>query len=156
MRQCPTTAVQGILPKKKLGVFHEVAQQMRLRSFCHIPLLITLFSTVCYSMVRERLMLMVSKFRYVKKTPTIWTYTSKYALSAYNPETESLLNNPAQSQLYNATKFSGRTRSKLGIGILNAVAAPSFAKIQNKSNGKPGIFKPETSPITMYLCSIKP
>ena len=33
--------------------------------------------------------------------------------------------NPNETQLYNATKFSGRTNHKLGIGILNAIVAPT-------------------------------
>lgn len=45
-------------------------------------------------------------------------------------EGEILEKNPAQTSLYNATKLSGRTKSKLGIGVLNAVAAPSNAIIR--------------------------
>ena len=37
--------------------------------------------------------------------------------------------NPGITRLYNATKFSGRTKGKLGIGIFNAVTAPMYAKI---------------------------
>ena len=44
---------------------------------------------------------------------------------------EKLIKNPSQTQLYNATKISGRTAGKLGIGVLNAVAAPMFAVIQD-------------------------
>ncbi|HEX7847913.1 MAG TPA: DUF5916 domain-containing protein, partial [Chitinophagaceae bacterium] len=39
--------------------------------------------------------------------------------------------NPARTQLYNAIKFSGRTKGKLGIGMLNAVGAPMHATIRN-------------------------
>ncbi len=42
---------------------------------------------------------------------------------------EEIHKNPSQTRLYNATKFSGRTGSGLGIGILNALAAPTFASI---------------------------
>lgn len=56
--------------------------------------------------------------------------------------------NPSVTQLYNATKFSGRTRGKLGIGIFNAVTAPMDAKIRNRTTGKDSIIR--TSPLTNY------
>ncbi len=56
--------------------------------------------------------------------------------------------NPAEVQLYNATKFSGRTRSKLGIGILNAIAAPTNAVIFNELTG--GERQYRTSDLTNY------
>jgi hypothetical protein len=58
-----------------------------------------------------------------------------------------ILKNPAASQLYNATKFSGRNRNKLGIGILNAIAAPSFAEFEN---GKGEKISYQTSVLTNY------
>ncbi len=48
---------------------------------------------------------------------------------------EEIVRNPAHSQLYNATKFSGRNNNKTGIGILNAIAAPTFAVVRNKLTG---------------------
>lgn len=51
-------------------------------------------------------------------------------------ENEVLLKNPSQQPLYNATKLSGRTKSKLGIGLLNAVAAPTEALIRNETTGQ--------------------
>ncbi|HEX4957484.1 MAG TPA: DUF5916 domain-containing protein, partial [Lacibacter sp.] len=42
-----------------------------------------------------------------------------------------VIKNPGIVQLYNATKFSGRTRKKLGIGVFNAVGAPMYAEIEN-------------------------
>lgn len=42
---------------------------------------------------------------------------------------EEIVNNPTQSQLLNAVKLSGRTRKKLGIGILNAITASTKATI---------------------------
>jgi Domain of unknown function (DUF5916)/Carbohydrate family 9 binding domain-like len=59
-----------------------------------------------------------------------------------------VIKNPSVSQLYNATKFSGRNDKKLGIGIFNAVAAPMEAKINNKTTGKDSVI--ETSPLTNY------
>lgn len=49
---------------------------------------------------------------------------------------EEVENNPAQTSLYNATKFSGRTKNGLGIGVLNAVAAPVHATIRNTLTGE--------------------
>ena len=48
---------------------------------------------------------------------------------------EKMLSNPSEIQLYNATKVSGRTKGKLGIGILNAVSAPAFATAENTKDG---------------------
>ena len=48
---------------------------------------------------------------------------------------EVLDKNPAETQLLNATKLSGRTNSKLGIGVLNAVAAPTFATVHDTLTG---------------------
>ena len=39
-----------------------------------------------------------------------------------NPNLE-IVKNPTVTQLYNAIKFSGRTKNKLGIGVFNAVGA---------------------------------
>lgn len=56
-------------------------------------------------------------------------------LAKGDPDIE-VVKNPGRSQLYNAVKFSGRTPSKLGIGFLNAIQAPMYATIQNKSTGE--------------------
>jgi hypothetical protein len=61
---------------------------------------------------------------------------------------EILVKNPNQQQLYNATKFSGRTKSKLGIGVLNAVAAPTFAQILNVNTNETRKF--QTAGLTNY------
>jgi hypothetical protein len=64
-----------------------------------------------------------------------------------NPN-EIILKNPPSSQLYNATKISGRTKSKLGIGFFNAITAPAFATIQDTiSNSSREIM---TNPLTNY------
>lgn len=49
---------------------------------------------------------------------------------------EEVKSNPAQTRLYNATKFSGRTKKGLGIGVLNAVAAPMYATVKNTITGQ--------------------
>jgi hypothetical protein len=64
-----------------------------------------------------------------------------------NPNLE-LISNPGITQLYNATKFSGRNKSKLGIGIFNAVAAQMNAEVLDKTTGK--INKIESEPLTNY------
>ncbi len=58
-----------------------------------------------------------------------------------------ILKNPSATQLYNATKFSGRTKGNLGIGIFNAVAAPMYAELQ-KPNGE--IIRTQTEPLANY------
>jgi len=58
-----------------------------------------------------------------------------------------ILTNPSSTQLYNATKFSGRNKHNVGIGIFNAVTAPMYATLRNK-NGED--IRYETSPLTNY------
>ena len=59
-----------------------------------------------------------------------------------------IVKNPGITRLYNATKFSGRTKANLGIGIFNAVSAPMFARIENLSNGRDSSIL--TEPLTNY------
>lgn len=56
--------------------------------------------------------------------------------------------NPQETQLYNATKISGRTKKGLGIGVFNAVAAQTFAILKNTESGVERQI--ETSPLTNY------
>lgn len=56
--------------------------------------------------------------------------------------------NPGITRLYNATKFSGRTKNNLGIGVFNAVGAAMYAKITNLSNGQDSSIL--TEPLTNY------
>ena len=65
---------------------------------------------------------------------------------------EVITKNPSETQLYNATKVSGRTKSKLGIGVFNAVAAPMYATIKDTLSGKSRTI--ETSPLTNYNVSV--
>jgi len=59
-----------------------------------------------------------------------------------------IIKNPSVTQLYNAIKFSGRTKEKLGIGVLNAVAAPVYATVLDRTtNSRTNI---QTSPLTNY------
>jgi len=59
-----------------------------------------------------------------------------------------MISNPGITQLYNATKFSGRNKSKLGIGVFNAITAPMYAVIENKTTGARTSI--ETEPLTNY------
>ncbi len=59
-----------------------------------------------------------------------------------------IIKNPGITRLYNATKFSGRTKNKLGIGILNSLTVPMYAEIRDNSNDS--IFRVQTEPLTNY------
>ncbi|WEK35745.1 MAG: DUF5916 domain-containing protein [Candidatus Pseudobacter hemicellulosilyticus] len=47
-----------------------------------------------------------------------------------------VISNPSVTRLYNAVKFSGRTRNNLGIGVFNAITAPARARVRRRSTGK--------------------
>jgi hypothetical protein len=59
-----------------------------------------------------------------------------------------ILRNPGVTQLINATKFSGRNRNNLGIGVFNAVSAPMYASLQNNNTGEKTSV--QTAPLTNY------
>ena len=59
-----------------------------------------------------------------------------------------IVKNPGITRLYNATKFSGRTKSNLGIGIFNAISSPMYASVENLSTGKDSSIL--TEPFTNY------
>jgi len=61
---------------------------------------------------------------------------------------DTLLENPSQSKLINATKLSGRNKNGLGIGFFNAITKPMYAVLQQKATGEKR--KIETSPLTNY------
>lgn len=71
--------------------------------------------------------------RRVGATPSGYDFILDSASS--NPNID-VLKNPARTKLYNALKFSGRTNDKLGIGFFNAVSAPMYATIRNKTTGE--------------------
>jgi len=56
--------------------------------------------------------------------------------------------NPSETQLVNATKISGRTRSGWGIGVLNAVSLPSYATLKDTLSGD--LRKVLVQPLTNY------
>jgi len=71
-------------------------------------------------------------------------------LSVYGADSSGyeIKKNPGITRLYNATKFSGRTKGNLGIGIFNAVTAPMYARINNLTTGADSSIL--TEPLTNY------
>lgn len=83
--------------------------------------------------------------RRVGATPAKYNEVRRFVASNADWEIEK---NPSVTQLINATKFSGRTEKKLGIGVFNALAAPIDARIHNKTNGKDSVIR--TSELANY------
>lgn len=69
------------------------------------------------------------------------------ALSIAADSNYTILKNPSATQLYNGTKFSGRTENGLGIGIFNAVTAPMYATFQDEKGNK---IDYQTEPLANY------
>jgi hypothetical protein len=61
---------------------------------------------------------------------------------------DSVVSNPQEASLINATKFSGRTSSGLGIGLFNAMTKEMYAAVKNDITG--GQRKILTEPFTNY------
>ncbi len=59
-----------------------------------------------------------------------------------------IISNPGVTQLINASKFSGRNKKKLGIGVFNAIGAASHAYVENTNTKE--VTKIETEPMTNY------
>jgi Domain of unknown function (DUF5916)/Carbohydrate family 9 binding domain-like len=74
-------------------------------------------------------------------------YESAIQLAALDPNIE-ILKNPGKTQLYNAIKLSGRTPSKLGIGVFNAISAPSYSLVRDNTTGQKT--KTRTEALTNY------
>jgi hypothetical protein len=72
------------------------------------------------------------------------------ALDARLSSNDTWLEAPEQAQLYNATKVSGRTPNGLGIGVLNATSAPTFAKIGYTEGSFQKERFEELTPLTNY------
>ena len=68
-------------------------------------------------------------------------------MAASNPDYE-IIKNPGITRLINGTKFSGRTKGKLGIGIFNAITSQMNAEILDKSLDSS--IKIQTEPLTNY------
>jgi hypothetical protein len=74
-------------------------------------------------------------------------YSTIAGMADADPNIE-ILKNPAKTRLYNGLKFSGRTKNKLGIGVFNAVTAPMYATIRDKTTGVKT--KIQTEPLSNY------
>jgi len=60
---------------------------------------------------------------------------------------ESIVKNPLESKLINATKISGRAKNGLGIGFFNALTQPQYALVEDGSGKQREI---ESDPLTNY------
>lgn len=67
---------------------------------------------------------------------------------ATTPNENSDVENPTSVNLINAVKVSGRTKSGLGIGILNAITEKTFAKMYDRITNKTAQI--EVEPLTNY------
>jgi hypothetical protein len=83
--------------------------------------------------------------RRIGRIPT--GYFSVRNMTDADPNLE-LLENPSTTRLYNGIKFSGRTDKKLGIGVFNAVTAPMYARVKDKTTGE--VTKINTEPLSNY------
>jgi len=61
---------------------------------------------------------------------------------------ESIIEDPGQAKIINATKISGRTQKGLGVGILNAVTQKQFTKFQDNYTKETRVL--ENMPLTNY------
>ncbi|MCW3076978.1 MAG: hypothetical protein JWO32_1587, partial [Bacteroidetes bacterium] len=70
-----------------------------------------------------------------------------YKVNSQLKDGEKVIKNPSQTQLLNATKLSGRTSGKLGVGIFNALANNTYATLQDSTGETRRIL---TAPLTNY------
>lgn len=80
--------------------------------------------------------------RRIGRTPSGY-YNVPYEID----ENERIIENPSQVKLLNAAKLSGRTNNGLGLGLLNAVTANSYATIEDSTGRERKIL---TEPLTNY------
>lgn len=68
---------------------------------------------------------------------------------AYNriDTNETIIKNPGETKLINATKISGRTAKGFGIGFFNGITRPQYATIEDDNKRQ---YKIETNPLTNY------
>ena len=78
--------------------------------------------------------------RRVGATPSGFNGVKKFVAGSPDWKIEK---NPTLTQLFNATKFSGRTKQKLGIGIFNALTSHMEARIHNTVSGKDSVISTE-------------
>ena len=63
-------------------------------------------------------------------------------------DTEEVISNPEEAPMFNASKITGRTPKKLGLGLFNAVTANTYAKINDTLSEQDRKFL--TGPLTNY------
>ncbi len=79
----------------------------------------------------------------------IGSYPTGYAEAYEQLDTnEYIQSNPLETRLINATKISGRTNKGLGLGLFNAISAPSHAIIKDSISDETREY--ETQPLTNY------
>ncbi len=71
-------------------------------------------------------------------------YSDGYSVGAG----ETVIKDPAEAKLINATKISGRTQKGLGIAMLNAITKPRYATIED--NATEAQRKAQTEPLTNF------
>src|SRR5690606_25843303 len=62
-------------------------------------------------------------------------------------EGETIISNPENTTLYNATKLTGRNDRGYGFGLFNAIVGQSFATIRSANGEERSV---ETNPLTNY------
>ncbi len=72
----------------------------------------------------------------------------QYDINSMIGSNETVIKNPSETKLLNAIKLSGRTKSNLGIGLLNAIVQPAYAIVKDNTSNKE--HEVETSPLTNY------
>ena len=83
--------------------------------------------------------------RRIGGTPQKFRTVQRFASPSSDYE---IIENPAVTNLYNALKFSGRNKNKLGIAVLNAIAQKEYAVVRNKTTGRDSTIV--TEPLTNY------
>ena len=71
-------------------------------------------------------------------------YSDGYSKQPY----ETVIKNPAEAKLINATKISGRTQKGLGIAMLNAITKPRYATIEDNNTKEQ--HREQTEPLTNF------
>ena len=72
----------------------------------------------------------------------------QYSVYGQMSDQDSLISNPGETQLYNAAKVSGRTKSGLGVGVFNAISGSTKATYFNHEDQQEHAY--ETAPLTNY------
>lgn len=74
--------------------------------------------------------------------------TPIHAYDLYGDTTKTIIDNPTESKLVNATKVSGRMQGGLGIGILNAITKPQYLTYEDLNTKQTNTYR--TDPLTNY------